>query len=325
MVTTRILKTDDAGIAMASECLLRGELVAIPTETVYGLAADATNGAAVAGIYAAKGRPAFNPLIAHLPDAEAVAAIAEMGPDARLLAARFWPGALTMVLPLRPDAGVASLVTAGLPTIGVRVPAHPVARQLLRAFGRPLAAPSANPSGRISPTSAAHVADPDTGLGGRIAAVLDGGECPVGVESTIIGWSEGGQPALLRHGGIPVEQIEVALGRTLLRPEANENAPTSPGQLSSHYAPRAPLRLNADAAGPGETLIGFGPRFGSGSDAAALSLSERGDLAEAAARLFDMLHRADALGLPIAVAPVPDHGLGAAINDRLRRAAAPRD
>lgn len=318
MVTTLILKADDSGIKAACDFLGRGECVAVPTETVYGLAADATNGAAVAGIYAAKGRPAFNPLIAHLPDAESVAGIAEMGPQARMLAAHFWPGALTMVLPLRVDAGVASLVTAGLPTIGVRVPAHPVARRLLRAFGRPLAAPSANPSGRISPTSAAHVADPETGLGGRIAAVLDGGDCPVGVESTIIGWSEDGRPALLRHGGIPAEDIETLLGTTLLRPESDQAAPTSPGQLSSHYAPRAALRLNAQDAAPGETLIGFGP------GPAALSLSETGDLAEAAARLFDILHRADALGLPIAVAPVPGHGLGAAINDRLRRAAAPR-
>ncbi|MDF3607020.1 L-threonylcarbamoyladenylate synthase [Paracoccus sp. DMF-8] len=318
MVTTLILKADDRGIKAACDLLAEGACVALPTETVYGLAADATNGKAVAGIYAAKGRPAFNPLIVHLPDAESVLGIAEMGPQARLLAARFWPGALTMVLPLRADAGIASLVTAGLPTIGVRVPAHPVARRLLRAFGRPLAAPSANPSGRISPTSAAHVADPDTGLGGRIAAVLDGGDCPVGVGSTIIGWSDDGRPALLRHGGIPAEDIETLLGTTLLRPESDQTAPSSPGQLSSHYAPRVALRLNADRAGPCETLIGFGPV------AAPLSLSERGDLAEAAARLFDILHRADALGLPIAVAPVPDHGLGAAINDRLRRAAAPR-
>jgi len=208
-------------------------------------------------------------------------------------------------------------VTAGLDTVAIRVPAHPAAQEVLRAFGGPLAAPSANPSGRISPTSAAHVADPETGLGGRIAAVLDAGACPVGVESTIVGWV-GGQPALLRPGGVAAEEIEAVLDRPLARPEADPDAPTAPGQLTSHYAPRASLRLAAGAARPGEVLIGFGPVAGE------MTLSETGDLTEAAARLFDLLRRADELGRPIAVAPVPERGLGAAINDRLRRAAAPR-
>lgn len=316
MTRTLLLKADESGMAEAARLLQKGEVVAIPTETVYGLAADARNGEAVARIYAAKGRPSFNPLIAHLPDAAAVPRYADLHPQAQLLAERFWPGALTMILPLRADAGIATITTAGLPTIGIRVPDHAVARQVLRAFGGPLAAPSANPSGRISATSAAHVADPETGLGGRIAAVLDAGPCTVGVESTIIGWSADGAPALLRPGGIPAEEIEAVLGRPLLHPQSDQSAPTSPGQLLSHYAPDAPLRLNVAAPDEGETFIAFGPGD--------LSLSPGGDLTEAAARLFDLLRQADALGRPIAVAPIPEHGLGAAINDRLRRAAAPR-
>ncbi|WP_199259991.1 L-threonylcarbamoyladenylate synthase [Paracoccus binzhouensis] len=314
---TRILRNDTQGIAAAATLLARGELVAIPTETVYGLAGDARDARAVARIYEAKGRPSFNPLIVHLPDLAAAERIAVFDEAARALARAFWPGALTMVLPLRERASIASLVTAGLDTVAIRVPAHPAAQALMRTFGGPLAAPSANPSGRISPTAAAHVADPRTGLGGRIAAVLDAGPCPVGVESTIIGWIEGA-PALLRPGGVAAEAIEAVLGRPLLRPAANPDAPNAPGQLTSHYAPRSPLRLEAQAARPGEVLIGFGPVAGE------MTLSAGGDLAEAAARLFDLLHRADALGRPIAVAPVPETGLGAAINDRLRRAAAPR-
>ncbi|MFC3569669.1 L-threonylcarbamoyladenylate synthase [Paracoccus sp. TOH] len=314
---TRILRHDAQGIAAAADLLARGELVAIPTETVYGLAGDARDASAVARIYQAKGRPSFNPLIVHLPDLEAAERVAVFDEAARALARTFWPGALTMVLPLREGAGIASLVTAGLDTVAIRVPAHPAAQALLRAFGGPLAAPSANLSGRISPTAAAHVAASGTGLGGRIAAVLDAGACPVGVESTIIGWVAGA-PALLRPGGVAAEAIEAVLGRPLLRPAANPDAPSSPGQLTSHYAPRSPLRLNAKAAHPGEVLIGFGPVAGE------MTLSASGDLAEAAARLFDLLHRADALGRPIAVAPVPEGGLGAAINDRLHRAAAPR-
>lgn len=316
MVQTRILTADDAGIGTASALLQAGQTVAIPTETVYGLAADARNAEAVARIYAAKGRPAFNPLIAHLPGIAEAGAIAELHPQARLLAERFWPGPLTLVLPLKPHAGIASLVTAGLPTIGIRVPAHPVAQRLLQAFGGPLAAPSANPSGRVSATTAAHVADPETGLGGRIAAVLDAGPCAVGLESTIIGWSEDGQPALLRPGGIPAETISEVLGLPLLRHGTDENAPTSPGQLASHYAPRVALRLDVTDPRPGETHIAFGP--------GRLSLSPGRDLTEAAARLFDLLRHADELGKPVSVAPIPETGLGAAINDRLRRAAAPR-
>ena len=319
---TRILTPDPAGIRRACALLAGGEAVAIPTETVYGLAADARNPRAVAGIYAAKGRPSFNPLIVHVADLEAAERIAMFDDDARRLGRAFWPGALTLVLPLRADAGIAGLVTAGLATVALRVPAHPVAQRLLRASGMALAAPSANPSGRVSPTTAAHVADPATGLGGRIAAVIDGGPCPVGVESTIVSL-DGGEARLLRPGGIPAEAIEAVLGQPLLRPPADPSprdpvAPTAPGQLTSHYAPRAPLRINARAARPGELLIGFGEIAGE------MTLSASGDPAEAAARLFDMLRVADAADRPIAVAPIPETGLGAAINDRLRRAAAPR-
>ena len=314
---TRLLVPDDQGLAEASALLARGELVAMPTETVYGLAGDTRDGRAVARIYEAKGRPSFNPLIVHLPDLGAAERIAVLDDAARNLADAFWPGALTLVLPLRPGSGIAPLVTAGLDTVAIRVPAHPVAQALLRRFGGPLAAPSANPSGRISATTAAHVADPVTGLGGRIAAVLDAGACPVGVESTIIGWQDG-RPVLLRPGGLPAEAIAAALGGPVATPRLDPAAPNAPGQLTSHYAPRASLRLNATAARPGELLIGFGPVAGE------MSLSEGADLAEAAARLFELLHQADAQGRPIAVAPVPETGLGAAINDRLRRAAAPR-
>ncbi|WP_112875089.1 L-threonylcarbamoyladenylate synthase [Paracoccus endophyticus] len=315
---TVILHPDPAGIARAASLLAAGEAVALPTETVYGLAADARNGAAVARIYAAKGRPAFNPLIVHVADVAAAQAIAVLEGDALALAAAFWPGPLTLVLPLRPGSGIAGIVTAGLDTVGVRVPAHPVAQAVLAAFGGPLAAPSANASGRISPTTAAHVLDPEGGLAGRIAAVIDGGACPVGVESTILGWRDG-RAALLRPGGIPAEAIEAALGAALVR-GGDLDAPDAPGQLSSHYAPRAPLRLNAARAEPGETFIGFGP-----AGAGGLTLSASGDLTEAAARLFNLLRAADRLGRPIAVARVPETGLGRAINDRLRRAAAPRE
>ena len=314
--STLTLRPDPDGIARAARLLAQGQAVALPTETVYGLAADARNGEAVARIYEAKGRPAFNPLIVHLADAEAAARIGVFDEDALRLARAFWPGPLTLVVPLRDDAGIAGIVTAGLDSVGLRVPAHPVAHALLRAFGGPLAAPSANRSGRISPTTAAHVLDPDGGLSGRIAAVVDGGACPVGVESTIVGWREG-EPLLLRPGGVPAEAIEAVLGRPLER-GADLAAPDAPGQLSSHYAPAASVRLDAAEAQPGETLIGFGPVAGD------LSLSASGDLTEAAARLFDTLRAADRLGRPIAVAPVPRHGLGLAINDRLARAAAPR-
>ncbi|MFZ0100068.1 MAG: L-threonylcarbamoyladenylate synthase [Gemmobacter sp.] len=314
MQTRRIAATSD-GIAEAAELLRAGALVAIPTETVYGLAADARNDRAVAAIYAAKNRPAFNPLIVHLPDLAAVARLAVLTPAAERLAAAFWPGPLTLVLPLRPDAGLSPLVTAGLDTVAIRLPAHPVARALLTQAGIPVAAPSANPSGRVSPTRAEHVL---AGLSGRIAAVLDGGPCAVGVESTILALD--GPPALLRPGGVAVEAIEAVLGAPLLMP-GDPATPKAPGQLASHYAPEARVRLNASEAREGEVLVGFGPIAGH------LTLSASGDLLEAAANLFHFLREADALAGPggaIAFAPVPETGLGRAINDRLRRAAAPR-
>jgi L-threonylcarbamoyladenylate synthase len=312
MAKTLVLSPDPAGLAEAVRHLREGVLVAFPTETVYGLGGDARNGRAVAAIFEAKRRPSFNPLIVHVESLEAARGLAVFDPVAERLASAFWPGALTLVLPLRPEAGISPLATAGLDTVALRVPAHPVAQGLLRAFGGPLAAPSANPSGRVSPTRAAHVLD---GLSGRVAAVIDGGPCDVGVESTIIGL--GGTPTLLRPGGIPAEAIEAALGRPLALPDANSR-PTAPGQLASHYAPAVALRMNAESARPGEALLGFGPVE------AERNLSPSGDLAEAAANLFHALRDLDALGRPIAVSPIPDKGLGRAINDRLRRAAAPR-
>ena len=310
--TTLTLGTGPEDLARAAELLRGGGLVAFPTETVYGLGADARQGAAVAAVYAAKGRPEFNPLIVHVPDLAAAERIAVFDADARALAGAFWPGPLTLVLPLAAGHGLSSLVTAGLSTVAVRVPAHPVAQGLLAAFGGPVAAPSANRSGRISPTRAAHVL---AGLAGRIAAVVDGGPCGVGVESTILGLGPEGV-RLLRPGGLPAEAVEAALGRPLLPPE--DGTISAPGQLLSHYAPAAAVRLNAAAPQAGEVYLGFHDRGGD------LNLSPSGDLAEAAANLFDHLHRLDATGRPIAVAPVPDRGLGRAINDRLRRAAAPR-
>ena len=315
MSETLHLDPTPQGIAKAVALLRAGGLVAIPTETVYGLAADARDGQAVARIYAAKNRPSFNPLIVHLPDLEAVDRLAVLTPEARALAAAFWPGPLTMVLPLRAQSGLSPLVTAGLATVAIRLPAHPVARDLLRAFGGPLAAPSANPSGRVSPTRADHVL---AGLSGRIEAVLEGGPCAVGVESTILALD--GPPALLRPGGVTVEAIEAVLGAALALP-GDPATPKAPGQLASHYAPEAGVRLNAVTAQPGEVLVGFGPVKG------ALTLSDRGDLLEAAANLFHLLRAADDLagaGGAIAFAPIPETGLGRAINDRLRRAAAPR-
>lgn len=312
---TETLAPDDTGLARAAQLLAGGELVAFPTETVYGLGGDARSDRAVARIYEAKGRPSFNPLIVHLPDLIAVERIAHVGPKARMLAQAFWPGPLTLVLPVRDGAGISPLVTAGLPTVAVRVPAHTLAQRLLRAFGGPLAAPSANPSGRVSPTRAEHVLE---GLGGRIAAVLDGGACAVGLESTIV--LADPDPVLLRPGGLPVEALEAALGEPMSA-GGDAGKPTSPGQLASHYAPDAPVRLNATEGREGEVLVGFGPVKG------VLSLSETGDLVEAAARLFQTLRDADSLAGPggrIAFAPVPERGLGRAINDRLRRAAAPR-
>jgi L-threonylcarbamoyladenylate synthase len=311
---TELLDPDAKGIDRAAALLRDGALVALPTETVYGLGGDASDDRAVAAIYEAKGRPSFNPLIVHVAGVEQARQLVEFSEVAEALAQVFWPGPLTMVLPLRAGASVSPLVTAGLSTLAVRVPAHPVARDLLAAFGGGVAAPSANPSGRISPTTAAHVM---AGLGGRIAAVLDGGDCTVGVESTIVGFRDD-QPVILREGGVTAEALAEVLG---YQPgERQKNDPIdAPGQLVSHYAPRGRVRL--DAAGPeaGEVFLGFGPMD------CDLNLSETGDLAEAAANLFRHFHRLDEMGAErIAVAPVPDHGLGAAINDRLRRAAAPR-
>jgi L-threonylcarbamoyladenylate synthase len=312
---TVTLAPDATGIAEAARLLAAGDLVAFPTETVYGLGGDARSDRAVARIYEAKGRPSFNPLIVHLPDLAAVEAIAVVGPNARVLAQAFWPGPLTLVLPLREGAGLSPLVTAGMETVAVRVPAHPLAQAVLRAFGGPVAAPSANPSGRVSPTRADHVLD---GLSGRIAAVLDGGPCAVGLESTIV--LADPDPQLLRPGGIPVEALEAALGQPLAL-AGDGVKPTAPGQLASHYAPDAGVRLGVIKAQPGEVLVGFGPVQG------ALTLSATGDLVEAASRLFQTLREADLLAGPggrIAFAPIPETGLGRAINDRLRRAAAPR-
>lgn len=303
-----------AGFAQAADLLSHGRLVAFPTETVYGLGADARNDAAVAGIYAAKGRPRFNPLIVHVSDVDAAQSYVQFNNDALALASAFWPGALTLVLPIRPDAGISKLVTAGLKTLAIRVPDHPIGQSLLQAFDGPVAAPSANPSGQISPTATAHVI---RGLAGQIDAVIDGGACRVGLESTIVAC--GDEPVLLRAGGIPREAISACLGRDVAS-HLDADTPTAPGQLQSHYAPKGTVRLNADGPVDGETYLGFGP------GPATLNLSSSGDLKEAAARLFDCLHQLDEMGATrIAVAPVPDHGLGQAINDRLRRAAAPRD
>jgi L-threonylcarbamoyladenylate synthase len=300
---TRVIPFSIRAIEEAARLVLSGEPVAVPTETVYGLAADATNAKAVARIYEAKGRPAFNPLIVHVPDLEAAEAIGAFDDRARALSAEHWPGPLTLVVPLKEDAPIASLVTAGLPTIALRVPSHPAMRALLKATDRPLAAPSANASGRISPTQAAHVL---ASLDGRIPLVIDGGGTDRGIESTIVA-ATGGPLRLLRRGPVEVDAEETSSGVE------------APGMLASHYAPSKPLRLDATQARDGEYLIGFGPVAGNAT------LSAAGDLVEAAARLFDVLHQADAAPEPrIAVAQIPGNGLAAAIRDRLQRAAAPR-
>ena len=313
MYQTEILALTPAGLGRAASLLRSDELVAFPTETVYGLGGDARSDIAVARIFEAKGRPRFNPLIVHVPDIVAARDIALFDDTAINVAAAFWPGPLTLVLPVRPGANLSPLVNADLASVAIRVPAHPAAQALLQAFGGALAAPSANPSGRISPTRAQHVID---GLSGRIAAILDGGICDVGLESTIVGLT--GTPTLLRPGGIPVEALEAMFGQSL--PFGGDAVtPNAPGQLASHYAPNARLRLNVSTPNQGETYIGFGP--------ALLTLSATFDLVEAAANLFHILRTADHLaGVngSIAIAPIPDHGLGRAINDRLRRAAAPR-
>lgn len=325
--TTRRLAADADGLAEAGRLLIAGRLVAIPTETVYGLAADASDPAAVAAIYAAKERPRFNPLIAHLPDEAAARREGTFDRIASQLAEAFWPGPLTLVVPAARAGSVCALARAGLPSVALRVPGHALARDLLARVGRPIAAPSANHSGRVSPTAAAHVlAD----LDGRISAVLDGGACDVGVESTVVACL-GGPPRLLRPGGITRAELARVLGalpiRAAMEAARAGDRPVGPGLLATHYAPRARVRLAARRVEPGEAVLLFGAFRPAGLDAASAveSLSETGDLAEAAARLFEALRRLDASGaIVIAVAAVPREGLGEAINDRLARAAAPR-
>lgn len=315
-----IFPANSASIARAATRIREGRLVAMPTETVYGLAADATNGRAVAAIYAAKGRPRFNPLIVHFASLEQARALVVMTPMAERLAQAFWPGPLTLVACARKGNGIAGLVTAGLDTLAVRMPAHPVARALLAECGRPLAAPSANKSGRISPTMAAHVAGE---FAGEVAMILDGGTCGHGLESTILDAS-GEELVLLRPGAIAVEPIEAAIGARVVRRLIDPDAPTAPGQLASHYAPSARVRLNAVSVEAGEALLAFGAEVPV-TRGPVINLSESGDLIEAAQGLFAALRTLDASGAAaIAVMPIPAHGLGEAINDRLSRAAAPR-
>ncbi|MFT4792034.1 MAG: L-threonylcarbamoyladenylate synthase [Paracoccaceae bacterium] len=340
--TAELLRPDAGGLARAAQLLRGGALVAFPTETVYGLGGLATDQRAAQAIYGAKGRPSFNPLIVHIADPADAARWAVLSPVAAALAQAFWPGPLTLVLPLRPGTGIARAVTAGGASIALRCPAHPLARALLAAVGAPVAAPSANPSGGVSPTTAGHVA---AGLGHRIDAILDGGPCAVGVESTIVAVDDRGV-RLLRPGGVTAEALDAALGGGLLdaagalvfgasghAPAANiapivpSASPEAPGQLLSHYAPGAAVRLNADAPRPGEGWLGFGPDPVGADDGPHVNLSPAGDVAHAAAALFAALRELDAAmggAGTIAVAPIPDCGLGRAINDRLRRAAAPR-
>lgn len=316
-VSARIVPASAPAIERAGRLLRAGKLVAFPTETVYGLGADATDERAVAAIFAAKGRPRFNPLILHVPGLAEAEPFAVFDARARDLAAHFWPGPLSLVLPRRADSGLSLLAGAGLDTVAIRAPAHPVAQALLRAAGRPIAAPSANLSGRVSPTEAGHVM---AELGDHVALILDGGRTPVGLESTVLDLTAE-IPALLRPGGVTIEELAALLGPIAAAPAGPLR---SPGLLASHYAPSLPLRLEAVDARPGEALLAFGPDTPSGF-AEVLCLSHEGDLAEAAANLFAMLRRLDHPAFTgIAVAPIPEHGLGRAINDRLRRAATPR-
>jgi L-threonylcarbamoyladenylate synthase len=308
---TKIVPASAAGIAEAARLLRAGGLVAFPTETVYGLGADATNGQAVAAIFAAKGRPLFNPLIVHVADIEEARRHVELSPRAQALAEKFWPGPLTLVLPRRKNSPLSLLVSAGLDSVALRAPSHPAAIALLREAGRPVAGPSANLSGQVTATMAAHVAD---SLGGKVDLILDAGSATLGIESTVIGF-DGDRPLLLRPGAVPREEIQDLVGPL----GAPGNLIQSPGQLASHYAPRAGLRLNAGEIESGEVLLGYGDAPG-----AKLNLSPGGDLHEAAANLFAMLRELDKVATRIAVSPIPDKGIGEAINDRLRRAAAPR-
>ncbi len=318
---TRLVKASPEAIAAAAPCLRAGGLVAMPTETVYGLAADATSDAAVAAIYAAKERPAINPLIAHVLGLEAAREHGVFGPEAETLARAFWPGPLTLVLPVAPTSRISLLARAGLDTVAVRAPSHETARALIEAVGVPLAAPSANRSGRVSPTTAAHVA---ADLDGRVDFILDAGPCRHGLESTIVACL-GPRPQLLRPGALTREAIESALRAPIEAARAARSVPNAPGQLASHYAPKAELRLAAASVEADEAALDFGGALEGGAARARLDLSPSGDLVEAASHLFSYLRTLDAAGAPrIAVAPIPAHGLGAAINDRLRRAAAPR-
>ncbi|MGC9954417.1 MAG: L-threonylcarbamoyladenylate synthase [Rhizomicrobium sp.] len=314
VVTVRT--ADAAAISAAAAMIREGRLVAFPTETVYGLGADATNGRAVAAIFVAKGRPHFNPLIVHVKDMEQAEEFAAFSTLAKELARAFWPGALTLVLPRRDDCRLSLLVSAGLDTVALRAPSHPVAARLIAEAGVPLAAPSANPSGRVSATRAAHV---EEGFRGKVEMILDGGPTPLGIESTVISF-EGGRPVLLRPGAVPREAIQKITG-PLASPVLG--AVTAPGRLASHYAPRARLRLNALQPAPDEALLAFGPNVPGARRV--LNLSPSGDLSEAAANLFAMLRTLDAEGDAIAVMPIPSSGLGEAINDRLTRAAAARE
>lgn len=305
-------------LAEAARLIAAGRLVALPTETVYGLAGDAGSDAAVAAIFAAKDRPSFNPLIVHVPGAAAADRLACLDRRAALLAARFWPGPLTIVAPRRPRARLSLLVSAGLESVALRAPAHPVAQTLLRLCGRPLAAPSANRSGRVSPTTAQHVAE---SLGRAVDLILDAGPCRIGIESTVVDLT-GPAPRLLRPGGVTLEELRAELGEIEIG--GAEARPSSPGQLPSHYAPATPLRLDAEAVAAEEALLAFGPHPPPGAHAT-LNLSPAADLTEAAAHLFAYLRQLDRIGArAIAVMPIPEEGLGRAINDRLRRAAAPR-
>jgi L-threonylcarbamoyladenylate synthase len=316
----RRLGTSPGEIEQAARALRAGRLVAFPTETVYGLGAVATNDRAVAAIFAAKGRPRFNPLIVHVSDAAAAHALARWDDVAERLAARFWPGALTLVLPRSEGCPLSLLVSAGGDTVGLRAPAHPAAQALLTATGLPIAAPSANPAGQVSPTTADHVA---AGLGDRIDLIVDGGPCPIGLESTVLDLTCA-PPRLLRPGGITREQLEAVIGPLAAPDVTSDTQLRSPGQLASHYAPVRPLRLDATAVAPDEALLAFGPCAPEGA-AMTLNLSARGDLEEAAANLFAMLRALDRGEYrAIAVMPIPAHGLGEAIRDRLLRAAAPR-
>jgi L-threonylcarbamoyladenylate synthase len=312
-------EADAAGIEAAAAAIEAGALVAMPTETVYGLAADATNPEAVARIFAAKGRPRFNPLIVHVPSLEAAERFAMFTPVARKLVSAFWPGPLTIVLKTVPGSGIADLVTAGLDTVAVRVPAHPVAQALLARSGRPLAAPSANRSGHVSATSADHVA---ADLGDTVAVILDAGPTQLGIESTIVAVDEEGV-VLLRPGSIARADIERVLGARLGDVDAG-SVPQAPGMLATHYAPAAALRLNARDVKDGEALLAFGPKLPPGAEQAkaVINLSKKGELIEAAARLFGALRSLDKAADRIAVMPIPEAGLGEAINDRLRRGAA---